>query len=251
MRIREKMKIRTNLVVCLIFIVVSACSQVATPVPPIDPSIAITQAFATVKASFTQNALIATPILTHPPSIIAPTVVLQSILIATTSCRFGPHKAYATRFKVGIGKFEVIGRDVSREWILIRQPGMIKSCWVNAKFVSVEGDVLNLQVTPVQLEINNNYAPPANVIASRTGEHIQIVWNDVTIQDRDLSSTGRFLLEIWICENRHLVFKPINTSDLSGIYIDQPGCADRSRGLIYTATKRGYSVPAEIPWPPH
>jgi acetyl esterase/lipase len=82
------MKKRTFLIVCLLVIALSACSQ-STPVPTIDPSMAMTQAFATVNAASTQTALAAptfTPTATPYPSVITTPIAPGLIQRNVTYC---------------------------------------------------------------------------------------------------------------------------------------------------------------------
>jgi acetyl esterase/lipase len=83
-----KMKSRAIFVVSLMCAFLSACSQ-STPVPTVDPSVAMTQAFATINAISTQTALAAptlTPTATPYPTVITTPIVPGLIQRNITYC---------------------------------------------------------------------------------------------------------------------------------------------------------------------
>ena len=251
---------RILLVLLLTMLVLSACGS-STPDPALDPVLVMTQAFATVNASFTQTALAlptntpaptATPTLAAPtaPPEFVPTVILQLVVGTLANCRFGPNTVYAGVGGVRSGKLlEAIGRDASGQWLLVRDSGGQKACWVSAALMSVNGDITTLAVAPVKLIFTDLYLPPGNITVSRNADQVQIGWADVPLQPKDIWIESHFLLEAWTCSGGQLVFKQFDTNDLSITIPDQPGCTEASHGQIYTASRQGYSVPANIPWP--
>ena len=60
----------------------------------------------------------------------------------------------------------------------------------------------------------------------------------------------QYILEVWRCENGHILFEPLPTNELSVTFIDQPGCTVPSHGRIFVQEKHGFSGPTDIPWPP-
>ena len=254
------MTTRTILTLCIITLLLAACGS-STPAPALDPNVAMTLAFATVNAAFTQTALAiptntpaptGTPTLaapTAPPEFI-PTVILQLVVGTVANCRFGPSTVYAGPGGVRPGKLlEAIGRDASGTWLLVRDPGGQKNCWVSAKYMSVNGDIMTLAVAPVKLIFTNIYLPPANITATRNGDQVQINWASVSITPKDIWSESLYLIEAWTCNSGQLVLQQIATKDVTLTIPDQPGCSESSHGVIYTASHQGYSVPATIPWP--
>ncbi len=247
-------------VIALLTIVLSACGPSA---PVTDPNALMTLAFATVNSSFTQTALAAptntplpveTPRPTQPPQ---PTAFVPSVILTVTvasatggNCRFGPDLVYVGRFILPFNKtLEATARDASAQWILVREPGGTKACWMNVTALTFQGDVATLAVAGTDLPISAKYLPPANIVAARSGDQVQISWADVTIEARDTSLESRFLLELWTCTAGQLTFSNVATSVLSAVVTDGSGCAEPSHGEIRTATKDGYSTPAPIPWP--
>ena len=240
----------------------SACGGNATPDPALDPNIAMTAAFATVHAAFTQTALAVpttppapteTPGPTAPPqpTQFTPTVKLPVTVTTPANCRFGPSTTYAGPGAFKTGKtLEAIGRDAGGQWLLVREAGAKKSCWVNVITLSVQGDAATLDIAPVELLITPNYPPPANISATRSGDQVVITWSDVPLTPQATYLDTRYFLELWLCNGGALTYAILATNNLFISVTDQPGCAEASHALLYTTTKEGYSQPAAIlPWP--
>lgn len=243
-------------------LILSGCGGSDTPpAPALDPNAVMTQAFATVNASFTQTAQAMpttppppteTPSPTAPPQPTAfvPTNTLPITITAPANCRFGPDTVYAGPGGLRTGKtLEAIGRDTSGQWLLVREPGGKNSCWVNIIAMSVQGDINTLSIAPVSLLITPNYPPPAGVSATRNADQVTISWAEVPLQPKDTHPESHYFLEMWLCVNGTLTYTLRSTNDLTLTVIDHPGCAEASHGQIYTATRIGYSQPAIIPWP--
>lgn len=241
--------------------VLSACGGNATPDPALDPVLAMTQAFATVNAAFTQTALAVptntpkpteTPIPTVPPqpTQFTPTVVLLVTVTAPANYRFGPSTVYASPGGARTGKaLETIGRDASGQWLLVREPGGKKSSWINIIALNVQGDINTLAIAPVELLFTPNYPPPSNVTATRSGDQIQIAWSEVPVQPQVVYLDSHYFLELWLCNGGQLAYTILATNDLTITATDQTGCAEASHGVIHTTTREGYSQPTTIPWP--
>lgn len=256
------MKKQILFLLVVLALLLSACGTKQTPDPALDPVIAMTAAFATVNASFTQTAQ-AVPTNTPPPTetpappasptptSFAPTVVLPVTIKVAANCRFGPDTAYAGPGGLRMGKtLEAFGRDASGQWFLVREPGRSASCWVNIVALQFQGDPNTLAVAPVQLLLTDKYPPPANVSAVRNGNQVTISWSDVAITNpKAVYPESRFFLELWLCNGSALTYSILASKDLAVTVTDQPGCSEPSHGVIHTATREGYSQPAVIPWP--
>jgi len=240
----------------------SACGGGATPDPALDPMLAMTSAFATVNAAFTQTALAIpttppapteTPTLTPgpQPSQFSPTVTLTVTVKAVANCRFGPSTTYAGPGGVRTGKvLEAIGRDATGQWLLVaREAGRKKSCWVNIIALDVQGDINTLAIAPVELVFTPNYPPPPNIAARRNVDQVTISWGDVPLPFQVVYLDSHYFLELWLCSSGQLTYTLLGTNDLTVTVIDSTGCTEASHGLLYTTTKEGYSQPAAIPWP--
>jgi hypothetical protein len=246
---------------CLVaMLALTACGGNATPDPALDPNLAMTQAFATVNASFTQTALaIPTntplPAETLAPTAIppfVPTAILQiTVAVPIVNCRLGPDTVYVAPYGLRSGKvLEAIGRNETETWLLVREIGGQKACWVSAPTVTLTGDPFTLAIAPTNLTFTDKYAPPANINATRSGEQVQVSWSEVPLEKGDTFLESHYLLEAWLCNGGQLIRKITATNELTMIFTDQVGCAEPSHAEIYTATRTGYSNSAEILWPP-
>jgi len=255
------MTTRTILTLSIFALLLSACGQ-STPDPALDPVLAMTQAFATVNAAFTQTALAVpttppapteTPGPTAPPqpTQFTPTVTLTVTVTTPANCRFGPSTTYAGPGAFKTGKtLEAIGRDAGGQWLLVREAGAKKSCWVNVITLNVQGDAATLDIAPVELLITPNYPPPSNISATRNGDQVVITWSDVPLTPQATYLDSHYFLELWLCNGGALTYAILATNNLFISVTDQPGCAEASHALLYTTTKEGYSQPAAIlPWP--
>ena len=249
-----------TIILSIFAMLLSACGGNATPDPALDPNLAMTAAFATVNASFTQTALAVptlppapteTPVPAVPqPTQFTPTVVLPVTVTVGANLRFGPSTVYAGPGGARSGKvLEAIGRDASGQWLLVREPGGKKSSWINIIAISVQGDVNSLAIAPVELIITPNYPPPSNITATRNSDQVQISWGEVPLTPQVTYIDSHYFLELWLCTGGQLTYTILATNDLFITVTDQPGCAEASHGLLHTTTREGYSQPATIPWP--
>jgi len=117
--------------------------------------------------------------------------------------------------------------------------------------VNVTGDVNTLFFTEPDLQSvgYNNYGPPRNVIAYRTGEEVTINWQQVLMTpDHDRG----YLIIAFVCQDGAYLWWTFSYPDqFTTTYTveDEAGCALPSEGVIYTVEKHGFSEPAQIPWP--
>jgi hypothetical protein len=249
-----------TIILSIFAMLLSACGGNATPDPALDPNLAMTAAFASVYASFTQTALAIptlppapteTPVPAVPqPTQFTPTVILPVTVTVGANLRFGPSTVYAGPGGARSGKvLEAIGRDASGQWLLVREPGGKKSSWINIITISVQGDVNSLAIAPVELIITPNYPPPSNITATRNSDQVQISWGEVPLTPQVTYIDSHYFLELWLCTGGQLTYTILATNDLFITVTDQPGCAEASHGLLHTTTREGYSQPATIPWP--
>jgi uncharacterized protein YgiM (DUF1202 family) len=251
---------RLFLVTLLVAALTLAACGPSTPDPAFDPNAMMTLAFATVNAAGTQTALAKptdtpVPTGTPPPTFtpkpaFEPTVILTATVSVPTNVRFGPDTDYAGPGGLRTGKtVEVIGRNAAGDWLLVREIGGKKSSWVYAANLTVQGEIGSLAVAPVILPITPNYAAPANIRTARAGDQVQITWDAVEVNYKDAYPDSSYFLETWTCSSGQLVYSIHAVKETTVTITDQPGCAEKSHGLLYTTTRDGYSVPAEIPWP--
>jgi hypothetical protein len=261
------MKKQIFLTILIAAFILTACGGGESAPPTIDPAI-IAMALATINAASTQTAQAVVPTLPPPAEIpttapgagstpaapvaggFTPTAILPAVVTVAANYRFGPSTVYAGPGGARSGKvLEAIGRDASGQWILVREPGGKKSSWVNIIALQIQGDVNSLAIAPVQLIFTPDYPAPSNITATRNGDQVQISWGDVPLRPQVIYIDSHYFLELWLCTGGQLTYTILSTNDLTMTVTDAAGCSEASHGLLYTATREGYSQPATIPWP--
>lgn len=185
-----------------------------------------------------------------------PTVESLNAVVATNilSCRYGPGSEYLylDAFLDGL-KITLIGQTGGNNWVLVK--GDLNNCWVNIKFLNIEGDFKTLPVVypePAHIPMTSRYPPTAVISATRDGNKVTVVWLAVPVSIGDYEDENMFIYiaEIWRCEGGQLIFDPIASNRETVTFVDEPGCAQPSHGRIFVQEKHGYTRPAEItPWP--
>ncbi len=232
-----------------------SASWTSTPPLTIIPTLTFTP-FPT--ATFTPtDTLTPTPTLT--PSITpTATYALPTFTVNQQAyCRYGPSKAYLPAADLFAGdKGQVWGRSPYNNWLWVQPEKINHQCWVAPSVINVVGDVSALWINDT-----NNYAripselygPPTNIQATRNGDQVTITWDSVYMTTDD--DRGYFI-EAWVCQDGAYIWWTVGFGTLTDQYKttytvkDQAGCSQPSSGRLFTVEKHGYSVPAEIPWPP-
>ena len=156
------------------------------------------------------------------------------------------------------GKADIHTLRESQTWLWGQLQDYVGPCWVNARFVQLNGDVASLEVVypekvelPVLPEASWKWPAPQNVRALRQGDAVNIYWDffDVPLGERESENSPRYILELWLCQNGQVTFNPRAANGSTLQVIDQAGCSEPSHGRIYLAEKHGYEGPVEIPWP--
>ena len=216
-----------------------AASATSTPAPSLTPSLT---------ATLTETATAtASPI----PTVASLKAQVTADLL---SCRYGPGPEYL--YLYGLRKtanIRLIGRTDGDNWRWVYVEGR-SPCWVNAKFLEIQGDWLSLPIVyPDVTKIPRSpyYAPTDWVGATRKGNIVEVSWNPITLRagDEEDEFMLLYIVEIWRCEGGRLLFEPFATSDTSVYFVDEPGCSSPSHGRHYFQEKHGYAGPVEIPWP--
>ena len=208
-----------------------------------------------------------TATLTPTPTYTTLTGVIANPLSNLVACRYGPGDIYLYRFgpRNGLqmdisGKVEIRTRREAETWLWGLLDGYSDPCWVNAKYVRLNGDVSSLETVypgkvdlPVLPESTWRWPAPQNVKALRQGDQVNIYWDfyDVPLGERESENSPRYVLELWLCQNGQVAFTPRGANESLLQVIDEAGCAESSHGRIYLAEVHGYIGPVEIPWPPH
>ncbi len=237
--------------------VTAACSPASHSAPSPASTVAAGSS-STPAPSPTATALPSTtPTLTPVPSV-TPVPTVESLQATVTadllSCRYGPGPNYL--FLYGLRKganIVLIGRTDGDNWNWVYVAGQNK-CWVKTDFLDVKGNWLGLPVVYpgiARLPVSPYYPPTTVLHATRQGDQVTVEWADIPLRpgDEEDERMQHYVVEVWRCQDGHVLFEPLATNDLSVTFVDQPGCSIPSHGRIFVQEKHGFAGPTEIPWP--
>ncbi len=176
------------------------------------------------------------------------------------NCRYGPGPYIGLTGLIRNNPVTVVGRNVNSDWLYVNfesNTGGVTKCWVDAKSINLSGDIASLENYYPGDKYNipywKDYLPPANVRISRKDNFVYIIWEDpnqLALGDRENARSPQFILEAWVCRDTALEFIVLGVLDNTSLIVeDQPGCAEPSSGLLYSAGKHGYSSPVKLLWP--
>ena len=171
------------------------------------------------------------------------------------SCRYGPGAEYLYLYALRkTANIQLIGRTDANNWVWV--DGTNK-CWVNAKFLDIQGDPLSLPIVypgRAKLPVSAYYPGPSWANATRKGDSVQITWEAVPISPGKYEDENmhQYIVEVWRCEDGQILFETLGTNlPFITVEKDEAGCATASHGRVFVQEKHGYGGPAEIPWPEH
>jgi hypothetical protein len=168
------------------------------------------------------------------------------------SCRYGPGSEYLFLYGLRKGaQIVLIGQTGGNNWAWV--DGKNK-CWVNVKFIQIEGDFKQLPVVyPDQAPLPRSpYYPPTTITkVTRDGNRVTVMWLDIPLRagDEEDDSMLHYIIEVWRCEGGKMIFDPLATNETSISFVDEAGCAVPSHGNVYVQEKHGFAGPTVIPWP--
>ncbi len=236
----------------------AACSLPAAtptdaPAPAAEATTAPIEAASPTPVPPTAPPTSAPPTATETPTALPYTESLDAVVTADLlSCRYGPGAEYLyfDGFKKDL-KLKITGRTDGNNWVMVSGKN---NCWVNAKFIEIDGDPQTLKVTyPDEhtLPVSPYYAAPSVLSAKRSGNSVTVRWTDITLRAGDEEDEDMFIYvaEIWRCEGETIIFDPLATNDPEVVFIDEPGCSVPSHGRVFFQEKHGFAGPAEIPFP--
>jgi hypothetical protein len=246
----------------------STSTQTFTPIPTLTytaTSIPVLTSTLTPTAENTSS-----PTVTASPTS-SPTPVygfFDGVVVRTNdriACRYGPGDPYLYEFELisgnkinAYGKMEIQVQkgDTSELWLYGLAQGYETPCWVNSKYIKLNGDVSSLEPyypdkAPLILFHHPGFPPPKDVKASRDGDQVFISWTGyiLALGDRESENSPVYLVEAWTCQGGKSVFTPIGAYQESASVKDEAGCSEPSHGQVFVAHKDGYVGPVEIPWP--
>lgn len=248
---------RWYVAVLLLLAAMLACSlpsqaPTPTPLPPTETN--TPEATAISAPTFTPTITITPTITLTPTETATPTPSLPTVTVNRQAfCRYGPSTAYLPAADLYIGDAGVVRwRAMYSQWLYVQFDKISYSCWVAPSVVNVVGDVSSLpKVEPDLQRIGSNqYGPPQNVQASRSGDYVTISWDQMNMtKDKDRG----YLLEAFVCQGGAYIWYTESTADQYTTSItvkDEAGCAAPSTGRVYVVEKHGYSFPTDVRWPP-
>lgn len=222
----------------------SPAEPTGTPLSPV-PSAAFTPIQALASATTPTSAP------TMPPAVSSLKATVSAELL---SCRYGPGAAYLFLYGLRIGaNIKLIGRTDGTNWNWAYVDGANK-CWVNAKFIQMQGDILSLPIVypgTARLPVSPYYPPTTVLHTARRGDKVTIDWLDIPLRpgDEEDERMLHYIVEAWHCEGGRFLFEPMATDGTRITLTDDPGCALPSHGRIFVQEKHGFAGPTEIPWP--
>lgn len=190
-----------------------------------------------------------TPTLTPTPSI------LRAAVLELSNCRYGPGQPYLYKYGLLKGnRLEVIGRIESGSWVFVRAIGGNNPCWVKASLLSIQGDVMSVDVVypgKYTLPKSPYYPPLTGAKATRNGDQVRLTWTAMALRpgDEESPTSPLYLVETWTCQGGQIVFTPIGAYDNVAYIKDEAGCSTPSYGRVFFSEKHGYAGPTDFAWP--
>lgn len=203
-----------------------------------------------------------TPAPTNTPTL-TPVPLVESLGATVTtdklSCRYGPGAEYLYLFAFnGTTNIKLVGRTDANNWVWVanKDPNnRDNNCWVNAKFLEIQGDSKALLIVypGLKLPVSPYYPGPSWASAERKEDgKIVITWEPVPISPGKYEDEfmHQYIIEVWRCEAGQIIFETLGTNfPFITVEIDEAGCAIPSHGRVFVQEKHGYGGPVEIPWP--
>ncbi len=174
------------------------------------------------------------------------------------SCRYGPGAEYLYLFAFnGTANIKLVGRTDANNWVWVANKdnnNRDNNCWVNAKFLNIQGDpkMLPIVYPGLKLPVSPYYPGPSWAKATRNGNKVEITWEAVPISPGKYADEfmHQYIIEVWRCEGGQIIFETLGTnSPVITVKNDEAGCNVPSHGNVYVQEKHGYGGPVEIPWP--
>jgi len=198
-----------------------------------------------------------TPTLTPIPTVES---LKAQVVADKLSCRYGPGPEYLYLFAFnGTANIKLVGRTDANNWVWVANKDLNNrdnNCWVNAKFLEIQGDPKALPIVypGLKLIVSPYYPGPRWANATRDGNSVEVTWEAVPISPGKYESEfmHQYLVEVWRCEAGEIIFETLGTNyPAIKVENDEPGCTEPSHGRVFVQEKHGYGGPVEVPWPPH
>ena len=206
-----------------------------------------------------------TPLPTDTPlptetATLTPIPTVESLKATVTadklSCRYGPGAEYLYLYALNAtASIKLIGRTDANNWVWVDGDN---KCWVNIKFLEIEGDPQALPIVYpnlLKLPTSPYYPGPSWANATRNSENpnrVDITWEPVPISPGKYEDEfmNQYIIEVWRCEAGNIIFETLGTNfPFITLENDEAGCTVPSHGRVFVQEKHGYGGPVEIPWP--
>ena len=194
---------------------------------------------------------------TVPPTstnTLEPVTSLRGTVLQRSQCRYGPSQYHL--FKTGFkpqAPVEVIGRDADGDWLHIQLKGRNEPCWINAKLVQVDGEVMNLpdEYPPDRrLQTSDDFEQITITSISPSASGVVVAWAPHTIRpDLVEPDAVEYIVEVWTCVDGKPAFYAVGTNDtFATIQIDN-SCGIASHADVIGQDQHGFSPPAIVSLP--
>lgn len=175
-------------------------------------------------------------------------------------CLYGPSLEFMNKYTMTAGtQLEAFGRSIDQLWVNVRTFDLKKQCWLRLDQVTVDTGsvgalpVLDPNLAPYSTKQNG---PVQAVSTNRVGDEVTIFWLPVPMPEADYRG---YLIEAWVCRDGQQAFfarsyvpdydKNQEIAMQAILFIDEAGCSETSRAIIYAAASDGYSQPYLMSWP--
>ncbi len=190
-----------------------------------------------------------TPTQFYTPTFTPTYAILRGTVLEQSNCRYGPGAAYLYKYGLFEGNnLEIIGRNETGTWIVMRAIGGTNPCWIKASLMDIHGDTLALAPASLPLPQSPYYGPLTGVSAMRNGDSVIISWNPLYLRAGDDSLQYPYLIEAWLCHDGQLIFEPIGSWETIMTVTDESGCSEPSHARVYGVEKHGYTAWVNVPW---
>lgn len=183
------------------------------------------------------------------PSISPTYAILRGTVKEQSNCRYGPGAAYLYKYGLYSGNtLDIIGRNDTGTWILVRAIGGNNPCWIKASLMDIRGEVTSLAPGSLPLPQSPYYGPLTGVSSKRDADTVIISWDTLNLRAGDDSLQYPYLIEAWLCHAGQIVFESIGSWQTIVSVQDESGCSELSHARIYGVEKHGYTAWVTIPW---
>jgi hypothetical protein len=185
-----------------------------------------------------------TPTISLTPTVDFPDVTVN---VGSAHCRYGAGVAYLHAADLFEGDHGLVwNRNYAGTWLWVRFDKLNYACWVAASVVDIDGDLSDIATYTPPLPKSSLYGPPKTVAATRNGDQVVVIWDEVWMTEDDFRG---YLIQASICQNGYLIDTAVHTNVTSYTFLDQKDCSGDSKGRLYAVEKHGYTDPIQIFWP--